>query len=115
VIVRFGWSGNIDLQPSYRLAIAWLEVIGKLAIPAATCVGAWLGFLAYVGTRINEKRINGHSDTLQTLLLNTPSPAVSGAAPVSVTVSESATPKPQEISGATPGVSDAEETKDAAS
>ncbi|BDI30557.1 hypothetical protein CCAX7_26080 [Capsulimonas corticalis] len=85
--------------------------MGKLAIPVATCVRAWLGFLAYVGTRINEKRINGHSDTIQTLLLNTPSSAIPGASSVSVTVNENAAPKTQETSG----TADAEEIKDAVS
>jgi hypothetical protein len=58
----------------YAIAVAWLEVIAKLALPAATCVGAWLGFLAYIKGKLNEKRLNGHSDTIQTLLLNAAPP-----------------------------------------
>ena len=76
-------------------AAAWIQAVNSLFAPLTILAGSVLGFFAFIKSRQNEKRINGHSGTLETLLLNTPPPGTPlVAAPTAPMVNINPAPTP---------------------
>jgi hypothetical protein len=58
---------------------SWLAAISSLFMPLTAFIGGIYGILAYIRSRNNELRINGHSQSIQNLQINSIPPDSSSA------------------------------------
>ena len=67
--------------------LAWIAAIASIVGPFSGLVALILAAVANNRSKINELRLNGHSNTLEKVLLNTPPP---GSQPIAMAVSTGA-------------------------